>query len=329
MKFKERVRRRVLQALLGKSFSNYLLSQKKAPKKVGPSDCERRTQERYEFFDAIQKGLIKIPRMTEISDTIEEIVTQKRSLARFGDGEFFIALGYSELGYQQLDSALSERLKEILVSKDENVLISLPNTFGCLDEYTDVAIRYWRDLLPKTRTNMYELLDFDKRYHNTAITRPYKEYRDKSDTGAKYVDLKRIWGNQDVFLVEGSLSRLGVGNDLFSNVRSLKRLLGPGKSAFSRYAELIALIIEKSNKDELILLALGPTATVLAYDLAQMGYWAVDIGNVDLDYTWFLNQDENYSPIDNKYVWFLDNGGEAISEINDEEYNAEIIHKME
>lgn len=37
-----------------------------------------------------------------------------------------------------------------------------------------------------------------------------------------------------------------------------------------------------------MLIALGPTATVMAYDLADMGYQALDIGNVDIEAEWFL-----------------------------------------
>lgn len=31
----------------------------------------------------------------------------------------------------------------------------------------------------------------------------------------------------------------------------------------------------------LILIALGMTATVLAYDLSKAGFWAIDIGHID------------------------------------------------
>ena len=33
---------------------------------------------------------------------------------------------------------------------------------------------------------------------------------------------------------------------------------------------------------------MGPTATVLAYDLAKEDYWAIDIGQLDTEYEWFL-----------------------------------------
>lgn len=42
------------------------------------------------------------------------------------------------------------------------------------------------------------------------------------------------------------------------------------------------------NKAKLVLIALGHTATVLAYDLAEVGYQAIDIGHIDIEYEWFL-----------------------------------------
>ena len=38
----------------------------------------------------------------------------------------------------------------------------------------------------------------------------------------------------------------------------------------------------------MILITLGPTATILAYDLAMQGYQAIDLGQVDNEYEWFL-----------------------------------------
>ena len=79
------------------------------------------------------------------------------------------------------------------------------------------------------------------------------------------------------------MSRLGVGNDLLDNAKSIKRILGPSRQAFSKYDEILDEA-KKLDKDVLILLALGPAATCLAYDLHKLGYQAVDIGHVDVEY---------------------------------------------
>ena len=47
-------------------------------------------------------------------------------------------------------------------------------------------------------------------------------------------------------------------------------------------------MVHRHGKNKLILSILGPTATVLAYDLAKEGYRILDIGQLDVEYGWFL-----------------------------------------
>jgi len=39
--------------------------------------------------------------------------------------------------------------------------------------------------------------------------------------------LKKIWDGKDIIIIESEKSRLGVGNDLFDNTKSIKRILCP------------------------------------------------------------------------------------------------------
>lgn len=93
------------------------------------------------------------------------------------------------------------------------------------------------------------------------------DYKDKSGSGYRVDRLKQIWRGQDVVLVEGKDSRLVVGNDLFEGANSLVRVLGPSENAFDRYDEIMNYVKTNANQNTLILLALGPTATALAYEL--------------------------------------------------------------
>ena len=81
------------------------------------------------------------------------------------------------------------------------------------------------------------------------------------------------------------MTGLGVGNDLFGNAGSIQRILAPAENAFSKYPQILDACMEQPE-DSLFLLALGPTATVLASDLCKAGRQAVDIGHVDLEYEW-------------------------------------------
>lgn len=67
----------------------------------------------------------------------------------------------------------------------------------------------------------------DRLYYNTFITRPYMDFASKEDCPRWFHQMKAIWKDRDVVFIEGEKSRLGVGNDLFDNVKSIRRILCP------------------------------------------------------------------------------------------------------
>ena len=103
-------------------------------------------------------------------------------------------------------------------------------------------------------------------------------------------------------------------------------ILGPSTNAFDYYDEIVeeALKIEKTA---LFLIALGPTATVLAYDLYKNGYQAIDIRHIDVEYEWYRLGVENPVKLGNKYVCEAPNG-DAVDEIIDKEYFQQIIARV-
>ena len=74
----------------------------------------------------------------------------------------------------------------------------------------------------------------------------------------------------------------------------------------------------------MFLLALGPTATVLAYDLCRQGFQAIDVGHVDLEYEWFLRGEGHRTYVEGKYNNEL-NGGEHPADVKDPWYEAQIV----
>lgn len=72
---------------------------------------------------------------------------------------------------------------------------------------------------------------------------------------------------------------------------------------------------------------MGPTATVLAYDLACRGYQALDIGHLDLEYEWYLMGTNTKVNIPHKYVNEVC-GGEVVSDCNDENYISQIVSNI-
>ena len=75
---------------------------------------------------------------------------------------------------------------------------------------------------------------------------------------------------------------------------------------------------------KLILLMLGPTAKVLACDLAFNGYWAVDIGHIDSEYEWFKMGAKHKTKLKNKHTAEF-NYDEHIELQEDDAYAREIV----
>ena len=248
------------------------------------------------------------------ADTIKKIKENNLSISRFGDGEIRTMFnpGY-QAGYQKPNPRLTERLKEIFVSESKNILI-------CMDFHwaNNTKLReHYQKIVSYTKYNVAELCRFDALYGNTNITRD-----------AKYVpSMKEIWQDKDIVIVEGELSRLGVGNDLFDNVKSAKRILCPAENAFDKYNDILREC-KKQPKDKLFLIALGSTATILAYDLAKLGYQALDVGHIDIVYEWHLRGATEKIAIPGKYTNEAAGGTENIEDCTDLDYLNSIIAKV-
>ncbi len=272
----------------------------------------------YEILDPrMHDTYTSIPKIMTEKETIDEIVLHKKSIARFGDGEFALMFGDSRWRFQKVDDKLAIRLREVVTSDDENIMIGLINFYGSLSHRSAgdaAAIRSY--ITPEIRRQHMELLDAKRLYANTGISR--------SGTAEKVAEQKRIWDGKDCVFIEGSQTRMGVGNDLFHNAKSIQRILCPPEHAFDNYDAILEEAL-KLSYNKTILIALGPTASVLAYDLAKAGYHAIDIGHVDLSYEWFLRSGgDNVTAVSYKYNNEYPDGY-MVEDIHDEQYESEII----
>ena len=63
------------------------------------------------------------------------------------------------------------------------------------------------------------------------------------------------------------------------NAQKTEYVYAPSQWAFTEYDRILNQITQNYDKDWLIYLELGSCATVLSYDLAKMGYQALDMGD--------------------------------------------------
>ena len=268
------------------------------------------------------------PNILTNEETIKKLANEGYSISRFGDGELLLLTKEAELAYQHKNDILAKRLEQILKSNQKKLLIGIPNVFdkNALSYRENNSKLYWKEYLKKHRKIWYSYLNFNQIYASSTFTRNYIVLNDKSKSYEYFKKVKQIWHKRDIIVIEGRFTRVGIGNDLLDNANSIKRIIAPSEDAFDFYDEILKEA-KKYEKERLYLIALGPTATVLAYDLYNLGYQAIDIGQIDIEYEWFLKGSKEKIKIDNKYVLEADGIIKQDDFIN-ELYESQILVKI-
>lgn len=266
--------------------------------------------------------------------TIAYIEKTGCSVARFGEGEFELILWPDrDLGFQAHNAQLAKRLEEVLGAEEENLLLCIPYALNDLRGRTDDSIQFWYYWCER-KDQRKKIVDLIKSYHgsrytfgDTQISRPYIAWKTPEHAERIFPRLMGLWKDRDVLIVEGVKTRMGVGNDLFAQARSVKRILGPATNAFDRIEEIKAKVVEHC-KGELVIMALGPTATVLALELSRLGIQALDIGHLDIEYEWYRSKATSHNLVPGKYTNEAADGNQ-VDECRDETYLAQIIDRVE
>lgn len=267
-------------------------------------------------------------------DTILYILKNNCSVSRFGDGEFQMIAHFKAHGtkanfhmdsFQNYDVRLASRLLEVYESNVVNHLVCIPYALKDSSVFKGFERFFWERESLWRRSILQGSIE-TKLVGDTNFTRFYMGRCDIKNYD-KYIDLlKKIWDGKNILIAEGEHSRLGVGNDLFDNAAEIHRLLCPSTNAFDKYDQILTEI-KKISRDTLILLALGHTATILAYDLSKCGYQAIDIGHVDIEYEWMLMNAKRKVPVPNKYVNEVMEG-RIDTELDDTAYQSQIIRRI-
>lgn len=265
---------------------------------------------RYKYFG-------KKPEILSFDETVQYIINHRCSVTRFGDGEIVLMLEQQKIGFQELVPQLSTDLLNSFKIHDPRILICMKGLF--LDsKFGSKHRKFCEYYYFECYRHFLKHIDYQYTYGAADLTRFYEpsdwEWTDYNEL-EKYVDrLKKIWEKQDVIFVEGENTMLGVGNDLFDNTKSIRRILCPSQNAYSVKDMIYQSIVKNARENDLLLLALGPTASILATELAvSTKLWIIDIGHVDVVYLWMKNRCKYKMSIEGKHV-------------NEASMNAEMIH---
>lgn len=247
---------------------------------------------------AIKDSDIKRPIIKTTEESVNEITNSRKSLARFGDGEILVADG-KDIGFQKADARLSEKLRSILSTPQENLLVGIPHS-------------YYYSQIGKTLQNANPTVKDFALYAEPVLRKILDKYLNKemtfSQTGLTVDEkvfsvFRKFFEKKKLVLVGCKEAFQAYKFNIFDSALHFDYEFVPNKHCFSVYDELLARLL-RYEKDVLMILMCGPTATVLAADLAEKGFQALDLGHLAKAYDWYKRGVDLYATSENTAEFF-------------------------
>lgn len=214
-------------------------------------------------------------------ETLRAIRDRRASIARYGDGEMEIMIG-GGIHFQEYDPELARRLRGILREPRPSFLIGIPH-FDALQIKTESRKGSWQ----RYRRMFSHLVRRGAEYHSAFVSRPASIVGLESTE--YFESWQAVWAEREVVVVHHAAAT--AEHSLFRTASEVHFEFCPAKNAFREYATVLErLAVHCSRPEVLFLIAAGPTAGVLAWDLAERGAQALDIGHLTAAYDEFLEK---------------------------------------
>lgn len=237
------------------------------------------------YEKGILRGSIKVH---SIDETIDELLHTEKSMVRFGDGEIVMIKGV-DLMLQKASAEIADGLKEILAYRYDDLIVTIPGIFDGLSDHHKASQKFWRDHLLFCRKTYETYCNPNRVYYTTFVSRCYYFAKDRTPCDGWFAKIRKIWENRDVVIVEGSRTHNGVGNDLLDTAKTIERIICPPSDAYGALPAILEACAAY-EKDRLFLLSVGVAAKFLAAELFRQGYRVLDIGNLDMEYEWYVRR---------------------------------------
>lgn len=236
-----------------------------------------------------EKGILRSSiKVHSIDETIDELLHTEKSMVRFGDGEIVMIKGV-DLMLQKASAEIADGLKEILAYRYDDLIVTIPGIFDGLSDHHKASQKFWRDHLLFCRKTYETYCNPNRVYYTTFVSRCYYFAKDRTPCDGWFAKIRKIWENRDVVIVEGSKTHNGVGNDLLDTVKTIERIICPPSDAYGALPAILEACAAY-EKDRLFLLSVGVAAKFLAAKLFRQGYRVLDIGNLDMEYEWYVRR---------------------------------------
>lgn len=236
-----------------------------------------------------------VPEIMDFVDSILELADDDSlSVARIGDGEFGLASGVTvpNNGCQAADGGLKEALLRVLRCDNPKCRVAIPKSFFYSEPMSvpQSIDDFVRDAFgPQYKSGDYgQYIVPGYKYMDASMSVVCKHYPQlgRRVYVAYYSLVKKLLAGRDVIVLTGDSRFFEYEKRLLDDagVKSVLPLLTPQQNAWQYYDAMKKRLLGLNGSgDRLVLMACGPTATVLAYELADK-MRCLDIGHMFGDY---------------------------------------------
>lgn len=253
---------------------------------VAPKDRRQLTKQQKKYGpmpgQSRGKGLIGFyPEVASEEDTLSSVI-KGRSIARLGDGELNIAMGGTCISQRIVPPGMQAEMLKVL-HQPGKCMVGIPNVFSRTPKRESWTKYATTDVVRKC----FPL----PKYVSAFITRP--DSAPWIDVPAYWDKVGSLWRDREVTLVYGGPDSKSLKPHwlMANGCAKVHEVIGKRTNAYVGIDELEERIGKPSHP---IILCLGPTATILAWRLANRGLWAVDLGHVGM----FIKTPGNYTSLD-------------------------------
>ncbi|WP_054750975.1 GT-D fold domain-containing glycosyltransferase [Lacticaseibacillus thailandensis] len=287
----------------------------------------------FPFYKKVTKSFRPFT-IASLDETVSELAKTGKSFSRFGDGEINIMFRKRSIGFQKYSMGLQKDLLDVASQENNDVFIGLPHAFLSTSPDKLLVKSFWWAYVVNNRDNITNFLNHSHRSYflDTNFSRTVTESRSKKTIKRIVTKVRHLWENKRVLVIEGAGTRFGVGNGLFENALNVSRIIAPSRNAYNVINKIessaVEFISKQPRKDNfIVLIALGPTATVLASRLSSICQ-SIDIGHFDLQYEYLAMGKYHKTNVPTRYDNEIING-DHVEDIHDEGYLEQIVAEID
>lgn len=196
--------------------------------------------------------------------------------------------------FQDYDANLAWRLCEIMQNLNDNCYVGIDyRYFESTRNLSKVEKIFIRDHGQIIRNVLLNYCNRKRLYIAAPFTCLHTVFEFSSQEYADCTSkIKELFRGRDLVIFSGRTVFDKIEHNVFEYAASRQHVFADSKNAWSQYTEIMAFA-RQFPKNFTLCFILGPTAKVLAYNLAQEGYTAWDIGHIAKEYDAFMRWNQN------------------------------------